>query len=58
MVKEFKLKQKATQVPELHVKTYARVYRLDRKTIFIELNQYWIRIDLSDNTFAIGDYEG
>jgi len=57
-MKEFKLLQKATNVPSPRVKTLAKVTRLDQNTILVQLNQYWIRIDLSDNTFAIGDYEG
>jgi len=57
-MKELKLNQKATTLPALKVKTYARVYRVTKSIIFVELNQYWLQIDLSDNTFAIGDYEG
>lgn len=57
-MQEFSLKQKATQIPAVNVKTLARVTWLDENTILVRLNSYWIRIDLSDNTFAIGDYEG
>ena len=53
---EFKLNQKATQVPARNVFNY-RVTEDDGE-LFVELPDGWISIDMEDKTFAVGAYEG
>ena len=54
---EMALVQKATMVPAENVQTEARVIR-DGSIVMVQLEYGWIRIDLQDNTFAVGSYEG
>lgn len=59
---ELTLKQKATCIPPENVKDEVRCIVRYRRSygdeIFIALPDGWIRLDLEDNTYAIGEYEG
>ena len=57
-MKEFKLKQVGTQVPEENIQD-VQVTLLDDGDIWIDLGEDgWIAVNLTDSTFAVGDYEG
>lgn len=53
----YTLEQKATQLPSEFIKDYAKVTQ-DGDIILVNLSDGWIRIDLADKSFAVGDYEG
>lgn len=55
---EFKLEQKATSLPAKNVVGEVKVVEQFGTFILIRLPHFWIRLDLSDNTYAIGAYEG
>ncbi len=61
---ELKLQQKGTCLPEKSVEGYAKVtlYKnwggRNYDVVFVKTEDGWIRIDLGDNTFAVGDHEG
>lgn len=56
-MKEFKLRQAGTSVPAENVQD-VKVTLLDSGELFIHTKWGWVYIDLTDETFAVGDYEG
>ena len=59
---EFKQRQKATSLTEEQTKdevlSIKRYKNLFEDFIFIDLPDIWVRIDLKEHTYSIGDYEG
>lgn len=56
----FRQVQKATCIPAENTEKVGvtRITRGEHDFIFVAQTHIWIRIDLMDNTFSIGDYEG
>ena len=60
-MKEFKLKQEATNVPKENVQDVKVTLFQDNTLsdiLLIQTNECWIRVNLACETFAVGSYEG
>ena len=57
MAKKLTLTQKGTSVPEDNVKDVVEVW-VDGNIVMVQMKDEWVRVDLSDDTFAVGAYEG
>ena len=57
-MKEFTLKQVATNVPPENVQDVRIDLWEKSNTLFVSTAEGWMIINLQDQTFAVGDYEG
>ena len=60
-MKEFILKQVGTQIPAENVQDVSVAlfeHGALENILFVQTKEGWVRVNLTDGTFAVGEYEG